>query len=145
MWFHPAKELKVYCTINPHKANNLKGLKPLGAGILWSAVGASVLAPAGAGSLFIPPFQLHPGFMAFTPFLCSSVPCSHSPPSLFVPVHRRFHREPPGSCPVRLGVLSDVGTRVFPKILCVAHWGHTSTAAAAPWTGGVRGTCCFRQ
>lgn len=35
--------------MNPHKANNLKGFKPLGARISWSMVGASILAPAGAG------------------------------------------------------------------------------------------------
>lgn len=53
------------------------------------------------------------------------------------PVHHCFHWEPPGSCPVDLGVFSAMGTWVFPKIL--------GAAAAAPWTGGVSGTCCFRH
>lgn len=144
-WFHPAKELKANCTINPHKANNLKGFKPLGARIPWSVVGASILAPAGAGiSLpsLLPAASWVYGIHSLS-LLLSSLQ-TFTTFSLH-PVHPWFHWEPPGSCPVDLGMFSAVGTRIFPKILAVAQWGHTSPAAAAPLTGRVSGTCCFRQ
>lgn len=129
-WFHRAKELKIYCTINPPKANNLKGFKPLGARIWWWEPRSWRLQELVSPS--IPSFQLHPGFMVFTPFLCSSVPCRHSPPSLWfiiTLVHHCFHWEPPGSTPSIWG--------------CSVMWEHKSflkssvCAAAAHCTGGV--------
>lgn len=119
-WFHPAKELKVYCTINPYKANNLKGFKPLCARISWSVVGASVLVPAGVGSLSFSPSSCILGLWCSLLFSAPQSLADISPPSLCLH-HPSSPLLPSGasrSCPVGLGVLSDGGTWVFPKILC---------------------------
>lgn len=93
----PSKGIK--STLYNKPPSDLKGFKPLGARISWWEPRSWHLQEL--GSLSIPSFQLHPGFMAFTPFLCSSVPCRHSLSSLCLHhlVQHCFHWEPPGPAP----------------------------------------------
>lgn len=144
MWFHPAKELKGYCTINPRKANNLKGFKPLGARILWSMVGASILAPAGAG-ISLPSLLPAASWVCGIPslsLLLSSLQ-TFSTFSLH-PVHHCFHWEPPGSSPWIWGcsVLWEHGS--FLKSQCGSVGPHQH-CCCCPWDWRSCGTWCFRQ
>lgn len=143
MWFHPAKELKAYCTISPHKANNLKGFKPLGARISWSVVGASILAPAGAG------FSL-PSLLPVASWVYGIHSLSLLLSSLQTFTTFSLHPSPRFT-------IASIGSLQAPALWiwgCSVLWEHgsfpkssvwLSPVAAAPWTGGVSGTCCLSR